>query len=223
MLISIKVTINVHAFGEDMLQDEVLDSFPARYGVNPPLSIDPLCNKRDQTVQITVDEKTSIESFISLLNKSIWGDNWDKLAIGIVFFNLLDGSRARIDNPNANFLFLLEKYLDSSKTNHITVSYYVCLDAGDVMSYENLRFYMPSKEKGHNKPHVHVEDRNSGNTCSICILDGEKLAGDKFKTKDLRKAQKIIMDRRDFFIDCWNKLTDGLMVDINHELGLIKY
>ena len=223
MLATIDVKISVHVFAEEELCDEILDNAQSRYGVLAPNSIDPIYNMRGQTVQIELDDSTTCEAFENKVNASIWGNDWNKLAIGTFFFCLLDGSRAEIDNPNANFKYLLNKYLDPNKTNLIRVSFLVCADAGDVMKYENLRFYMPSKEKGHNLPHVHVEDRNSGNTCSICILNGQKLAGDKFKTKDLRKAQKIIIDKQQFFIDCWNKITDGLKVDINHKLGLIKY
>lgn len=223
MRFEISVKIHVHAYGEDTLCDEILDDYLSRCGVNPPNSINPLYNMRDQTARIAINENTSSEEFLNKLYFSIWGDNWANLAIGQVYFELIDNCRAEIDNPNVNFSYLLDKYLDPNKSNLIQVSFYVCTDAGDVLKYENLRFYMPSKEKGHNKPHVHIEDTKTGNTCSVCILDGEKLAGDVFRQKDLRKAQHIISEKREFFIECWNKLTDGLKVDINHELGLIKY
>ena len=223
MVTTIIVNIGVHAFGEEELCDEILDNKRARYGVLSPKSIDPLCNMRNQTLQIKINEKTTYKTFEKRLNMSIWGNNWNELAIGTIFFSLLDGSRAEIDKPSANFQTLLNKYLDPNGTNHIQVSYYVCVDAGDVLKVENLRFYIPSKEKGHHLAHVHVQERNSGNTCSICILNGKKLAGDNFKKKKKKKAQRIIMDKQEFFIDCWNKMTDGLKVDINHKMGLIKY
>lgn len=223
MLSTINVTIDVHAYGEEQLCDEVLDNTPARYGVLSPNSIDPLYKMRGRTVQINYDDKTTFRTFEKRLNMAIWGNNWDELAIGTIFFSLSDGSRAEIYKPTANLQTLLNKYLDPFNTNHIQVSYYVCIDAGDVFKVDNLRFYMPSKEKGHNLPHVHVEDRNSGNNCSICILDGKRIAGDKFKTKDLKKAQEILKDNHAFFIECWNKLPDGIKVDINHKFGLIRF
>lgn len=51
----------------------------------------------------------------------------------------------------------------------------------------------------------------------------ELLATKEFRKKDLKEARRIIAENRDFFIDCWNILTDGIKIDINHQLGFIKY
>jgi len=39
--------------------------------------------------------------------------------------------------------------------------------------------------------------------------------------KALKIAQKRVADNQQFLLECWNKCTDGLYVDINHFLGTV--
>jgi len=40
-------------------------------------------------------------------------------------------------------------------------------------------------------------------------------------SKALRKARKKILDNKQFLLECWNKMTDGLKVDINQYFKII--
>ena len=163
------------------------------------------------------------KEFEDALNSLIWGLKWKKTAKGsFELYYLFDDCRAEINKPKAKFCKLLHKHIDPLNTNNIEVAYYLCADAGQVLKSENLRFYMHSREKGHNSPHVHVEDLKRDTECSIDIITGQLLTGE-IKPKELKKAQKIIRENKELFVDYWNKNTDGLNVDINHKLGLIKY
>ena len=83
---------------------------------------------------------------------------------------------------------------------------------GDVFREDGIRYYMPSGEAGHNKPHIHVSiNRDYG--ASVDILTGEILAGDIPK-KEHKKVQKYIADNKDKLLDYWNKHTSGLEVVI---------
>lgn len=221
--ITIYVRVRVHAYADEELCDEVLLDVNQRSAINPPEVMNAVFGVKDQVFEVIIDKSTSVKEFEASLHSLIWGEKWKKTAKDFFeFYYLFNGCRAVIIKPKVNILKYIRKYIDPVKTNHIEVAYYFCLDAGQIMEVENLRFYMHSKEKGrHNKPHVHVEDINKGVECSICILNGELLDG-KIKKKDFRKAQKIINDNKDLFIDYWNKYTDGLDVDINYSLGLAK-
>lgn len=220
--ITIKVKIYVHAYAEEELRDDLLN-VDQRFLYNPPEVMNAICGVKDQVLEVIIDKESSVKEFENTLNSLIWGAKWKKTTDNCFeFYYLFEECRAVIDKPKERFLKYLHKYIDPLKTNQIEVAYYFCCDAGQILEAENLRFYMHSKEKGrHNKPHVHVEDINKGDECSIAILDGELLDG-KIKKKELRKAQQIIKDNQNLFIDYWNKHTDGINIDINFNLGLTK-
>ena len=90
---------------------------------------------------------------------------------------------------------------------------------GVVWTDNSIRYYMYSNEScSHNKPHVHV-DVSHEYQASIDIIDGTILAG-CLPGKHLKQAIKTINEKRDYFLDCWNKRTSGLYVDMNNGLGL---
>ena len=37
----------------------------------------------------------------------------------------------------------------------------------------------------------------------------------------LKRAKKKILDNKRFLLECWNKMTDGMKVDINNYFGII--
>ena len=81
---------------------------------------------------------------------------------------------------------------------------------GDIFGKEGIRYYMPSSEAGHNRPHIHV-CINRDFAASVDILTGEILVGDIPK-KEHKKVQKYIADNKDKLLDYWNKHTSGLDV-----------
>ncbi len=91
--------------------------------------------------------------------------------------------------------------------------------AGDIWVEDGVRFFMPSKEQGcHNSPHVHVDYKHKC-TASVCLYDGELLAG-KLPSKVYKKVKERIIKEQEFLLNCWNKRTDGLKVDINQYFGI---
>ncbi len=93
--------------------------------------------------------------------------------------------------------------------------------AGDIYREDGLRFYMNSREGNrHNTPHVHV-DYCHESSAVLSILDGSVLAGDKrFPSKKLRQARAWVKENRVKLADDWNRMTDGIFVDINVENGI---
>lgn len=91
--------------------------------------------------------------------------------------------------------------------------------AGDIWNKDGVRFFMPSREQGcHNSPHIHVDYKHKY-MASVCLYNGELLAGN-LPTKVHKKAKEKIMGEQAFLLDCWNKRTDGLKVDVNQHFGI---
>ena len=90
---------------------------------------------------------------------------------------------------------------------------------GAVLVEDNIKYYIYPRERGkHHLPHVHVI---IGDKCSvsISITNVVVLAG-KLPGKIERKVLKKVRDNKEYLLDCWNKMTDGLEVDINYGLGI---
>ena len=97
------------------------------------------------------------------------------------------------------------------------------MDAGEVFEDDGIRYFIPSKEQGrHNWPHVHVNVRHE-KEASYSIIDGSHLAGDRIKSSDEKKIRKKINENKKQLLIYWNEHTDGLTVDLNQALGLIRY
>ena len=80
-----------------------------------------------------------------------------------------------------------------------------------------------SHESGsHNKPHVHVRDTQYRYNASVSLDDGEVIVGNLPK-KLAKLAKKKVLSDQEFFYNCWNTMTDGLKVDINHHYKIIGY
>ena len=52
---------------------------------------------------------------------------------------------------------------------------------------------------------------------SISILNGTILSG-KAPKKVLKIVQKRIRDNQEYLLSCWNKLTDGISIDVEYFL-----
>lgn len=91
--------------------------------------------------------------------------------------------------------------------------------AKEIWQEDGIRYFMHAREGvRHNCPHVHVDYRHESEA-SISVVDGTVLQGTLPK-KVLKKAQTRILGEKAFLLECWNKYTDGLKVDINHYFGM---
>lgn len=219
---NIIIQIETHAYAEEKLCDEILDeNLPddvQSCGILGPEIILPLRRNRHCELKFEYTEATTVGEVqhavlehIQSLNHGVW----------LAF--LSGGERFKIGDRNACFSKLVEKYLDPCDTGKIKVAALVSLDAGVVCEEGQLRYVMHSGEAGkHHLPHVHVHTTSHEFEASISIQDGQVLAGN-LPPKLLKKARKKISEDRDFFLNCWCTLTDGLIPDINYHYGYIKY
>lgn len=115
------------------------------------------------------------------------------------------------------FLQVEEPYYDISKALHIF--FVLSNQAGDIWVEDGLRYYMHSKEAGrHNLPHIHVDYKHEC-SATISLYDGKMVDGD-MPRRVMKRASKKIMDNQRYLMECWNKLTDGLRIDLNVYFGV---
>jgi hypothetical protein len=130
---------------------------------------------------------------------------------------LVDGQFVRILDTSISLSVLSKYYTLNGK---LCVFFVFSNQAGEIWNDDGLRYYMHSKESGqHNEPHVHVDYKHEASV-SICLYDGRVLDG-HIPSKVLKKVQKKILSNQQFLFECWNKMTDGLRVDINHYFNII--
>ena len=84
-----------------------------------------------------------------------------------------------------------------------------------------MSFVFHSHEKGnHNEPHVHVSVIGKDYEEPISVRTGEPLSKNpKMPKKYLALAKKYILENQYKFISGWNSRTDGLIEDIDCQLG----
>lgn len=98
-------------------------------------------------------------------------------------------------------------------------------NAGEVLrgKIPGMTFWFNSKESGrHHEPHVHASYDHSFNF-SISLVDGCVLAGEPEYRKVPGKVRRAIDDtfrqNQRVLLDAWNRLTDGITVDVDALLG----
>ena len=216
--------IEVHFYLAEQLFDEILDDDFDSRGILGPELILPLRKNRNCTLQYQYTMATTIGEAIQAIIQRVEGANTENYVVSDDCVNFLHGTeRYQIADTALNLRNLIEKYLDSHKTGNIRVQILNCADAGGICYEDGIRYYMHSHEAGkHNEPHVHVEDTGHNYEASIALSDGRILAGE-FPRKLLKKAQKKIYEDNAYFFECWQAKTDGLIPDINHHYGYIKY
>lgn len=78
---------------------------------------------------------------------------------------------------------------------------------------------MNSREAGrHNLPHVHVDYRHE-TSATVSLYDGEMIEGDIPK-KVMKRVKGKVLDNQRYLMECWNKMTDGLCVNLNVHFGI---
>lgn len=219
---NVTVRLEIHAYAENALCDRVFDE-PPFYGINGPEIMRPLSEKRGHVFCLKYDKDTRVGDIIDAVKQVVWGNDGEPAWSPTLYSFLHNNERYYIINRSQNFDELLLKFLDPDRTGHITVCILVSCDAGDVRSEGPLRFYVHSRESGsHNEAHIHVCDVGRRYEASVRISDGEIIAG-ALPRKLAKLAKKKILSDQEYFYNCWNTLTDGLKVDINHHYGYIQY
>lgn len=224
--------IETHVYSEGVLREQYFERTD-NCGILLPDDFATLLKFRDNWTKFEFDKDTTIgevrDKVINYIVNGIdssqpYQHNYADIYKHRFFF-VADGNRFAIENDNALFAEVLSKYLDTHNTNTVWVSILASADAGEVWSEKNLRFYMRSHEGNrHNTPHVHVTDTHTRQEASISIIERDfpVLAG-SLPQKAEKAARRLIREKQEFFIHCWNTKTDGLNVDINHALKLIDY
>lgn len=215
------VWIEAHAYAEEKLCDETFE-VPG-FAIAGPECMQPLVDWRGKELHANYDDDMTIGEFRDSVVQHIYGKKFEEIPGYVRFTFSVGGERAEIDDPDKNFARILRTYLDPQETGRVSVCFLVSHDAGVVFQKNRLRFYMNSREGvRHNEPHVHVKDAQHEFEATLDLFTGKVLAG-KLPAKFKKEAERILSDNREVFFNWWNIYTDGIRIDINHELGLIQY
>lgn len=129
---------------------------------------------------------------------------------------LADGEFAEIVTP-AIRMSTISKYYDIREELHIF--FMLSNQAGDVWVEDGLRYYMNSRESGrHNLPHVHVDYKHE-TSAVVSLYDGKMIKGD-IPRKVMKAVERKVLENQEYLMECWNKMTDGLPVDLNVYFGV---
>lgn len=219
------IKISCHVYAQEHLCDEILDENLGddidSCGIIGPEIILPLRRNRDLEISVEYTTETTIKDIVNTI--------YDKLGLldldcalhpRIAFWS--SEIRYWVDNIDALFETVVDKYLDPQKIGYVTAAVYVSGNAGSIFEEDGIRYYMNSREKGkHHEPHIHLRSLDSCEEAVIIIKTREVIG--KFPRKLIKKAKQKVEKNEYFFLEQWNVLTDGLKVDINHYLGLINY
>lgn len=220
MVINIK--FDIHAYVEERLCDDCFEDTPY-YGIHGPEVMLPLKQKQNYICSFQYDDTTSIGNVIDFIKEKIWGNAEYDVPAPISYSFLSNGERYYVADKNISFSGLLNAYLDPNNSGTVTACVLISCDAGDIAAEESLRFSVRSHEAGsHHEPHIHVRDTGRNYEASIRISDGEVIAG-KLPAKLAKLAKHKILSEQEYFYRCWNTMTDGLKIDINHHFGYIGY
>ena len=191
--------------------------------VVPPEVLFPLRHVNGRKFTIELSEESTVKNLIMAIKQKIRiimpnFNCWDYIEWAFV-----KGERYYFDDDNQNLLFIISKYFGYPDDTIIGVQFLISANAGEVDNAEGLEYYVHSRERcKHNLPHVHVNSTDHNHWAVIKIEDGEIIEG-KLPGRLKKKAKERILDNQQFFFECWNKMTDGIRVDINRHFHLIGY
>ena len=223
----LQVRTEVHYYSREELCDGDLELRKLGRGLYSEPFNAQLMKFHDKTIEVEVTDQLTLGGFQNIVLSTVWKDYLGDSKEGEVeFYFLTSGNRYAIDNPAAPLYPALEKYLDSDSTGRIAVGLYVCEEAGHFKTEGKLRFSFRSGENGSdNEPHVHVSVIGQ---CydeePFSVLDGRPLLKEpKMRVKYQNMTTDVILKNHAEFLEGWNAKTIGLKVDVNKQLGLIKY
>ena len=220
----LNVRIIAHVYAEEELRDEVFDNVELM-AINPISTYTSLRKLRDKTITINTGNITTVGDFEKRLYRRIWRKSPNELDANVDLCFVMPQKKYWYENPRIKFRKILDKYLDPDKTGLISVGLYICDDAGQFDRDGKLSFVFHSREKGkHSEPHVHVSVIGKDYEEPISIRTGEPLSkAPKMPKKYLTLAKKYILENQSKLISAWKSRTDGLIEDINYQLGLSKF
>lgn len=219
--------ITVHFYAEDELCDLYLKPYCRYYGIFDRNIVSPLRRINGKTLSLDIDsDVTSMGELWLGIGIEIYGSETKYReygeSSGLEFYLVKNQLRFSLENEKLHLSYYLDR-LGVGVEKPIEIQLLLCMDAGEVFRDDGIRYYMHSKEYcSHNEPHVHVDIRHEKEG-SFSILSGIQLAGDKIKTRDIRRIERMIRDRKEELIEYWNLNTDGIKVDLNQALGKIRY
>lgn len=156
---------------------------------------------------------------ISAANKIAGKIGFDKQRFTVSPFQiylLIDGEFVEVVTPTIS-MSTLSKYYNVREDLHIF--FMLSNQAGGIWNEDGLRYYMNSREAGrHNLPHVHVDYRHEA-SATISLYDGEMIEGD-IPQKIMKQVKERVLNNQRYLMECWNKMTDGLRVDLNVYFGV---
>ena len=219
------LVIETHVYEEDHLRDEILEASLGddieSCGIIGPETILPLRRNRNPQIALEYTESTTVRDVVNEVYKVFGFVELDTMLLPRIAF-LRDELRYWIDDLDARFQPLVEKYLDPQNIGEVYVAAYVSGNAGRICEEDGIRYFMNSRERGkHHEPHIHLLALDSCEE-AVIIIKTREIIGD-FPRKLIKKARKKVEKNERFFLEQWNVLTDGLKVDINRYFGLINY
>lgn len=233
-----KIHFTVHVYAEEKLYDEVLIPHSRNYGIVGKNIIAPLRKINNSNVEWNIDDTLTVEEFYEKIDEYIYSgknnmpDPYIEGKITLDFvkeckilkkYILKNGIRYSVRNEEKNLGFYLSR-LNVEQNNTINIQILVSSDAGTVYRDHGIRFYINCREgTKHNEPHIHVDIRYGEATGAFSLKTGQQLTGDKIGRKDKKIIEETISLHQSEFLQYWNEHTDGLDVDLNQVLGLIKY
>lgn len=228
----LKIRIEVHAYAEEKLADAVLVKHSKHYGIVGKDIVAPLRIINGKIVEMNVPVSYSVGELWDFIDKILYegkvtqeGDDllafikeWTPIEKYFVFHNL----RYCVEDYSKPVKYYLELQ-GKDDSDIVDIQLLLNMDAGEIFEDDGIRYFIWSKEQGsHNQPHVHVDVRHE-KEASYSIIDGSHLAGDKIKGSDEKRIRKKIDENKKQLLIYWNEHTDGLTVDLNQALGLIRY
>lgn len=219
-ILQIRILYDIYAFVEEKLFDECFESGGCIHGYE---IIQLLSQKRNSSLLYIYSHNTTLKDVVEAIRADLGVNTSEFEWMPLSYSFLYNNRRYYIYDSDANFCNVLHKYLAPQNENEIIACILLSCNAGDVGFEYPLRFYVNSHEAGsHFVPHIHVCDTGHQYAASICIENGEVIAG-KLPAKLAKIAKKEILSKQEYYCDCWNTKTDGLRVDINRDLGIIQY
>ena len=227
-----EVHVTVHVYAEERLDDKVLIPHSKRYGILGKDFIGPLRKINGRIIKVSSDNSDySVADLWDYLYYRIFGNSGCERVDLMTFMHtdayiekylLFNGFRYSITKLEQPLLWCLRR-MGINQNGIVEVELLANSDAGTVYEDDGIRYSFHSREAGkHSEAHVHVDikDEESG---SFSLIDGRQLTKKPIKRKYVNKIQSVISENREAFLKYWNEHTDGLIVDLNQALGIIKY